>query len=128
VNLQPAVDPDDVPDPGGALARAFSAAGPTVPLGTWVPGARRRNGTSEPVSLGLQHAAGQKALARLRDAGLPPVEGWRPLSDHPKRGMVIAVPDDEDPDVALRWLIRATELLAPMELPAAWHAGVIHRR
>jgi hypothetical protein len=128
VNVQPAVEPEAQPDEGSGIARVFSALGPAVPLGSWVPGARRRNGSSEPVSLGLQHAAGSKALLRLHELGHPPVQGWRVLTDHPKRGFVLAVPDDEDPDTALVWLLRAATLLAPFELPPAWHAGVIHRR
>jgi hypothetical protein len=128
VNLQPAVESDDSPDPGSGLLRVLSARGPTVPLGSWVPGLRRRNGTTEPVSLGLQHAGGPRALRRLRDEGHPPVESWRILSDHPRRGFVLTVPDDQDPDIALSWLIRAANLLAPMRLPDAWHAGVIQRR
>jgi hypothetical protein len=128
INLQPAIDPEDVPQQEGVLGRVFSADGPVVPLGSWVPGPRRRSGATEPVSLGLQHAAGPKALVRLREQGHAPREGWRALSDHPRRGFVLLVPDDEDPDLALVWLLRAAELLAPFELPAAWHAGVIHRR
>jgi hypothetical protein len=129
INLQPAIERDETGDPGASgLLRVFSASGPRVPLGSWVPPPRRRNGTSEPVSLGLQHAGGPKAVLGLRDRGHPPIEGWRVLADHPRRGFVLAVPDDEDPDVALVWLLRAAAMLAPMELPAAWHAGVIHRR
>jgi hypothetical protein len=128
INLQPAVDPDEVPDQGSGLMRAFSASGPAIPLVSWVPGARRRGGAGEPVSLGVQHAAGPKALRQLRDLGHPPVEGWRVLSDHPRRGFVLLVPDDEDPDTALVWVLRAAAMLAPFELPETWHAGVIHRR
>ena len=128
VNLQPAIEPDEMPNETGTFGKLFTASGPTVPLGSWVPGARRRNGTAEPVSLGLQHAGGPKALRNLRDRGHPPVTGWRVLTDHPRRGFVLAVPDDEDPDVALVWLLRAAEMLAPVRLPRTWNAGVIHRR
>jgi hypothetical protein len=127
INLQPAIEPEAAPDQGSGLMKVLTATGPSVPLGSWVPGARRRNGTVEPLSLGLQHAGGPKALRRLRDEGHPPVDGWRILADHPRRGFVLAVPDDEDPDIALRWVLRAATLLAPMRLPAEWHAGVIHR-
>ena len=49
VNLQPAIDPEDAPDDGTGLVRVFSASGPAIPLASWVPGARRRNGSTEPV-------------------------------------------------------------------------------
>jgi hypothetical protein len=127
VNLQPAMAPEDLPDEGSGVTRVFSATGPRVPLVSWVP-EPGRGGVTGPVSLGVQHAAGPKALARLRDRGHPAPDGWRMLSDHPRRGLVVAVPGDEDPDTALVWVLRAAELLAPLALPRAWHAGVIHRR
>jgi hypothetical protein len=128
VNLQPAIDHEDVPSQGGMLGRAFSASGPAIPLATWMPGSLRRKGGTEPVSVGLQHAGGSRALRRLHEAGHPLVDGWRVLNDHPRRGFVLVVPDDEEPDIALTWLIRAANLLAPMELPPTWHAGVIRTR
>jgi hypothetical protein len=127
INLQPAVYPEDLPDPAPVLTRVFSPRGPEVPLGTWVPGARKRGGRVEPVSLGLQHHGGPKALWRLRDAGHPMPSGWRMLADHPRRGLVLEVPADEDPDVTLVWIIRAAGLLSEVELPDTWHAGVFRR-
>jgi len=127
VNAQPALYPDDLPDPSPVLTRVFSPRGPEVPLATWVPGARRRGGRAEPVSVGLQHHAGPKAMHRLRDLGHPVPSGWRMLADHPRRGLVLEAPAEEDPDVALVWLIRAADLLTEIELPAMWHAGVFRR-
>ena len=127
MNLQPAIDAEDVPTQSGVV-RLFSASGPAVPLVSWVPGPKRRNGTTAQVSLGMQHAGGPRALRRLRDEGHPLISGWRVLADHPRRGFVVAVPDDEDPDVALVWVLRAAAMLASFPLPTAWHAGVIHRR
>jgi hypothetical protein len=130
INVQPAVDPEDVPAGESGLARVFSARGPTVPLGSWVPGVRPRRAdrSPEPVSLGLQHGIGTRALARLREREHPPLEGWRVLTDHPKRGFVLLVPDGEDPDATLAWLVQAAGLLVDFDLPDAWHAGVFHRR
>ena len=50
------------------------------------------------------------------------------LSDHGRRGFVLAVPDDEDPDQVLAWLMRAAIALAPFDVPVEWRAGVFHRR
>jgi hypothetical protein len=124
LNLQPAVDPDELPDTPPVLERLFTAKGPRVPLGSWVPGERKRNGTVEPVSLGLQHGGGPKAIPRLRELGLGPRAGWRVLSDNPRRGFVVLVPDDEDPEVALTWLVDAARALTGFDLPATWVAGV----
>jgi hypothetical protein len=126
INVQPAVYPEDLPDASPVLTRVFSPRGPEVPLGSWVPGARKR-GRVEPVSVGLQHHAGPRSLWRLRDAGHPLPEGWRMRADHPRRGLVLDAPDGEDPDVTLQWLITAAELLTDFELPAEWHAGVFRR-
>jgi hypothetical protein len=128
INLQPDVEPDEIPEPGPAITRVFSPRGPAVPLASWVPGARRRNGTVEPLSVGLQHGGGTHALARLADGGLPLPEGWRRLSDHPRRGFVLTVPDDQDPDVALAWVIDAAIRLTTFPLPDRWHAGVFAAR
>jgi hypothetical protein len=127
INVQPAVNPEILTADRG-IARVFSAMGPTVPLGTWMPGDRRRNGTLEPVSLGLQHAAGPRAIPRLRELGYGPPDTWRVLTDHSRRGFVLLVPSEEDPDQTLAWLVRAAIALAPFEVPVGWRAGVFHRR
>ena len=123
LNLQPDIDLDELPDPGPTVLRVFSSRGPRVPLVTWVPGTKRRNGTYEPVSLGLQHPMGPRAIPKLRELGHPPPDGWRLLADHPRRGLVLLVPDDEDPDLALQWAMRAAGLLSQVPLPERWIAG-----
>ena len=128
VNLSPDVEPDDVPDASTAFGRLFMARGPMVPLGSWVPGARKRSGGFEPLSVGLQHGGGPKAVRRLREEGLPLPDGWRLLADHPRRGIVAEVPDDQDPDVALDWLLDAATRLTPFLLPTRWHAGIFTSR
>jgi hypothetical protein len=123
LNLQPDIDVDELPDPGPSVLRVFSTKGPRVPLATWVPGAKRRDGSYEPVSLGLQHPNGPKAIPKLRELGHGPPEGWRLLADHPRRGLVLLVPDDDDPDEALAWVMKAAQLLSQVVLPARWLAG-----
>jgi hypothetical protein len=115
VNLQPGVDDAEVPPPS-VLGSWFSARGPVVPLATWTP-----------EEIGVQHGAGPKALDRLADAGHPVPDSWRRVADHPKRGLVLRPPPGEDPAVVLRWLVRAAELLCPLEITGPWRATV-HRR
>ena len=62
-----------------------------VPVCTWVPGERSRNGI-EHVALGIEHGSGIKAVERLRERGVRLPEGWEVMQDHPKRGLVVAVP------------------------------------
>jgi hypothetical protein len=115
VNLQPGVDEHEVPQTS-VFGSWFTARGPFVPLATWTPD-----------EVGLQHATGPKALDRLAELGHPKPDTWRKVADHPKRGIVLKPPPDEDPAVALRWLARAAELLCMIEITRPWQATV-HRR
>lgn len=126
MNLQPDVDVDDVPDTGSPFGRLLTAAGPPVPLGSWVPGSWRRGG-ADPTSLGLQHPGGRRAVWRLRDAGIVVPETWRVLNDHPRRGLVLSLPDGTDPGSALDWMVRAAIELTEMDLPPVWRAAVYRR-
>ena len=128
VNLRP--EPDD-DEPAGTPVRAglfglVSGRGPRLPVGTWVPGADggRR---PEPDSLGLQHSGGPKAARRLVEAGVTPPDGATVLSDHPRRGLVLAIPRGTRPEVFVGWLLTAARVLSPDPLPDTWSA-VIHRR
>ncbi len=125
INLAPALEVEEVPEPPGTLARVFGPKGPMIPFGTWVPGARKR-GSVEPTSLGLQHGSGPKAIGRLRDAGIRVPEGWKVLSDHPRRGVVLSLPDGTRPEDALDWLLEAAIVLtdANIDLRADWRAGI----
>ena len=123
INLQPDVDVDDVPDTGSPFGRLLTATGPPVPLGSWVPGAPRRGG-ADAISLGLQHPGGRRAVWRLRDAGIAVPTAWKVLSDHPRRGLVLSLPDGTDPANALEWLVRAAVELTDMALPDVWRAAI----
>ncbi len=127
LNLQPAVDPELLDHDPMSVARVFSAKRPGVPLVSWVPGARRRNDKTDPVELGIQHPSGPKAVWRLRDADHAVPKGWRVLADHPRRGLVLNVPDDADPGDVLSWTVRATIVLTDIVLPDLWHAGTFRR-
>lgn len=126
VNLQPLVDEADVPQASSGLLGWISAKGPAVPVATWVPGERTRKGV-DPDSIGLQHHGGPKARLTLADAGVPVPPEWKLLTDHPKRGLVIQLPEGVDPAQVVDWLIRAARVLSPMALPDAW-AAVVYAR
>jgi hypothetical protein len=108
---------------GAGLFRIFSARGPAVPFCTWVARERTRKQV-EYVSIGVQHGSGPKALARLAEQGHALPEGWLVLQDHPKRGLVVALPVDTPHDAVLRWLVLAARLLSTETLPDRWHAAV----
>lgn len=127
INLQPAIDEEDIPPPQTSLGRLFTARGPEVPLCSWVPGARKKTGV-EPTSVGVQHASGPKAILRLREAGIEVPGGWRMLADHPRRGLVLAIPDEADPAFVLDWLVRAATALTRITLAGPWRAGIYDTR
>lgn len=124
VNFRPAIDYEGMPPPPSLLSRVFSARGPEIPLCSWVPGATTPRGT-EPTSIGVQHGAGMRAMPRLAEFGLVRPEGARLLSDHPRRGLVLTVPnadDDEDVGDVVDWLLRAAVVLTRIDLPLRWRA------
>lgn len=127
VNMQPLVDEADVPQTSVGVLGWISAKGPAVPEATWVPGEKKRNGELAPDSIGLQHRGGPRARATLAEAGAPIPAGWRMLSDHPKRGLVVQLPNDTDPKDVVEWLTLAARILSPMDLPNQWVAAVFRR-
>lgn len=125
VNLQPGIHPDEAPPPPRGLGVLFAAASPSfdVPVCTWVPGRMTKRGPAHD-SLGIQHGTGPRVVARLASAGLTLHQGWRWTQDHPRRGLVVALPAGTDPAEVVAWLIEATELLSKIELTGDWRAEV----
>lgn len=122
INLTPGLDVDVPPQPRSMMGSLFSARGPEIPLGTW--SAPSRTGR-EPATVGIQHGRGPQVLAQLREAGLAMPSGWRRLQDHPRRGLVCAIPTVDDPgelDQVLDWLVRATGYLCPLPRTGQWRA------
>jgi hypothetical protein len=126
VNLQPGIAPEDAPRADAGLFGLFSGRGPVVPVATWTAPAPRRRGPPEPEQVGIQHPAGGRAAGLLADAGLGVPAGWRVVQDHPRRGLVVAVPPGTAHDEVLDWLLRATAHLSAVPVTGRWRATV-HR-
>ena len=110
---------------GVCLAAELAAVGADVRAGEF----DRRDGIRSD-EVGIQHAAGPRALVKLREEGVPPPTGWRQLADHPKRGLVLgSTHPTTPPDVApmVTWLILASRLLTESGLPDTWGAVIHHR-
>jgi hypothetical protein len=127
VNFQPNIDPEDVPGSGFNLLSIFSARGPAIPLATWMPGIHNRKGVPAPPEIGIQHPAGSRAIPVLRTRGLDVPDGWIPLQDHPKRGLVLRLPPEVPHPEIVRWLLDATTALCAYPLPDSWLAAVYQR-
>jgi hypothetical protein len=78
--------------------------------------------------LGILHQSGPKAARALAESGVAVPEGWVVLSDHPRRGLVVAVHPDSAPLDVLDWLLRAGAALTRVPLTGAWQAAVYGRK
>jgi hypothetical protein len=123
INFHPRIDEDTEVPPESSLFGIFSASGPAVPICTWMPG-KWRGERRDPVSIGVQHAAGPRAVARLGSVGVEIPAGWRVRQDHPRRGLVVMVPAEQDHDTTLSWLLRAGAGLSLVPLTGTWRAVV----
>jgi hypothetical protein len=127
INFHPWVEDDEeLPTVAAGFLAWAKARGPSIPEATFVPGERKRRG-DQPNSIGIQHPSGPKARLTLADKGIAIPEGWRIRADHPRRGLVIEIPDDSPLDVVLDWLVRASQALTPAVLPERWVAAVYAR-
>jgi len=127
INLQPGIREEDAPPPPTPLGLVFSAGLHEVPVCTWVAGEVTRGGIA-PDSLGVQHAAGPRAAARLSSIGHPLPEGWRLVQDHPRRGLVVRPPVGTPYEEELIWLLAAGASLAAVPLTGKWRALVYEGR
>lgn len=125
LTLQPAFDAESTP-PFRRGSGFFTARGPYIPVGNWVPGERARQGVLY-TALGLQHGTGGAVAAWLAERDRPVAEGWEVIDDHPGRGLVVAVPPDADDALVLGWLLDAADLVCSVQLTGEWRATV-HRR
>jgi len=90
---------------------------------TWVPGRVGRRGI-ERDSLGIEHATGTKAVARLASRGVPLPAGWRWQQDHPRRGLVVRAPLEVPHAEQITWLLAAGTALSRVPLTGRWEASV----
>ena len=126
LTIDPAIDERFPPPTETTFGRLMSGRGPAVPRANWVPAdlSRRR---PEPVSVGILHGTGAKAIERLAGKDIDVPERWRVVADHSKRGLVLWVPVDvPHPDV-LRWTCAAGRALTRIPLEPRWRVAV-HRR
>lgn len=125
LTLDPEFDERFPPPTQTLWGRLLTGRGPYVPRATWVPADTERR-TPEPVSIGILHATGPKAVERLAEADIDVPDRWRVIADHPKRGLVAYVPIDIAHDDVLAWTCRAARALTKIPLTGQWRAAV-HR-
>ena len=123
INLQPVIAEEHEP-PGPGPFAFLGGSTHKVPVATWMPGRLSTDGTARPTTVGLQHAAGPRLAAKLRDAGLPLPEGWRVTQDHPRRGLVALVPAGADDAGVIGWLLQAATFASTVPTTGRWTASV----
>ncbi len=123
INVAPGVREEDEPPPQMGLGLLFAGTIHDVPVCTWVPGKVGRRGI-ERDSLGIQHNAGTKTVARLATLGVPVPPDWRREQDHPRRGLVLRVPTGVAHAEQLSWLLAAATALSTVPLTGEWEARV----
>jgi hypothetical protein len=117
INVEPDledVDPRAVRRPG-----IFSSRGRAVPLSTLVVGEGGR-----PHQLGVEHGSGRDAVERLRDAGVTVPDGTRVVSDHPRRGLVLNIPNGTSAAALAALLVATVAQLTVVPLGDRWIAQV----
>jgi hypothetical protein len=124
VNLEPAVEAEDIAAAGSGTFALFSGRGPVVPLATWTPAKTQRRGRREPAMIGLQHPAGSRAKPLLAELRHPVPDGWIVVQDHVRKGLVVTLPDGVTAADALHWVLRAARLLSTVPLTGHWRAAV----
>lgn len=122
MNLEPIIDESTVTPPTPA-SRLFSSKGPSLPYGTYMPGATK-GGKASPTSVGLEHPAGVKVLPVLRERGIHIPTEWKVKQDNPHRGLVFEVPDAWDVGEILRFLLDSAWILSDIPVGDEWSALV----
>ncbi len=102
------IDDEEMSDES-ALFGFLAARGPANPLATIMaaqPGKRPK-----PAEIGIQHRAGTKAAAQLREANLLLPEGATVAQDHPRRGLVVRWPQNAETATLIAWLFPSMRVL-----------------
>jgi len=111
INLIPQIDDHEEKSTSLGFFTLLSGGGMGVTMCTWIPRAHDHSGRDQP-SLGITHATGHRAGAELYAHAVAIPEAWFVEQDHPRRGLVLRVPNDEPNDQVLTWSLKAMRVLS----------------
>ena len=103
--------------------RMFSSRGPIVPKFTWVPSYERKE-QMMPAQIGITHPVGTDAVNRLKDFDIEIPKSWMLNQDHPKRGIVISLPEVYSEHEVVDFAVRSLEVLSPFKFDGNYVASV----
>ena len=118
INVLPKPDDDRAIRTSLGFLALLGGGASGLTMWTWIPRDQSRRDRLT-TRLGISH------VKRCRAATIvPPVPlGWRVEQDHPRRGLVLAVPPEEAHAAVATWALRATEALSARPV-IAWRADV----
>ena len=119
INVEPLVAEDDQNEVPGFFAW-FSARGPKVPVGTFVPGNNQSS-----TSVGVAHGSGRGASDQLKELGITSPEGWVSRQDHAKHGLVWEInPSQVVASEVVSLLLQSTVGLSTVPTTGGWAVTV----
>ncbi len=101
----------------------FTNRQPPVTMCTLMPPKAIRRAV-EGVTVGLLHPTGNKAIARLAEAGVEVPNGWVVKQDHNRRGLLLIAPVGASNDALVEWGVRAGTALCREEMTGTWQSVV----
>jgi hypothetical protein len=122
VNIEPDVEEGEV-HTGSLFWKMFSSRGPMVPKFTWVPSSIKKQQQVQ-AQIGITHPVGASAIKRLRDFQIEIPSKWHVQQDHPKRGIVISLPDGYEEEEVVLLAIRALRALSPFDFSKEYRASI----
>ncbi|MGA2530092.1 MAG: hypothetical protein ABSG36_13140 [Acidimicrobiales bacterium] len=123
INLVPKVaENEDRPTSLGFLT-LLGGGSAGVTMCTWIPRSYNRRG-SVLASVGITQVTGRRAVAQLFSLGVPIPETWFVEQDHPRRGLVLRLPENEPHEGVLEWSLRAVSALCVPQPARTWRADI----
>ncbi len=122
VNIEPAVEEGDVHS-SSVFWKVFSSRGPIIPKFTWVPSYEKKQQIM-PGQIGITHPVGTKAVQRLKKFEVQIPSDWIVCQDHPKRGIVLSLPEIYSDEEVVNLAMGALRVLSPFEFHGKFLASV----
>jgi len=125
INLMPGVrvDEDQRTTVNAGVFALFGNRQAPVTMCTLMP-ASAKKAAHEGMTIGLLHPTGNKAIARLADAGVALPAGWMVKQDHNRRGLVVRTRRGATESEIIEWALASGAALCREEMTGRWQAVV----